>query len=104
MLILLTLPLRGMAAMGACMGSMHDTAPAAAMIGGDMDHCEHMSDQKSTDHACASCADCCTMAMSGPIMAMPGVSDFHSAPDVFPQTSHSGFLTEGPERPPKHTA
>lgn len=110
LLLLLTLPFRGMAAMGmSCAERSHEAPMAMSMGDMDMQDCEHMHDAEHdgaahADHGCAYCADCCSMAMTGPIIPSLGIADFRSTPPTLSPLSYVSFQPENPERPPRHTA
>jgi hypothetical protein len=103
LLLLLTLPFRGMAALGMFPGEMG--APAASMAAGELHDCAHMqdaADPKVADHTCSFCADCCSMAMTGPVALVVPVADFHTPSDSLSPARYAGFEPDGLERPPRH--
>lgn len=102
MVLMLTLPVQGFAYSGmqACLFSDQGAADPVAMADEAMADC-HAHDP-STQHECKFCA-ACALASALPIefaRSTPVVPIAHSfAPQ--PAASFSGFIPDGPERPPR---
>jgi hypothetical protein len=107
LLLMLALPLQTFAsasAMLGCPGSQPVTAEPAAMADEMMADChEHkQSDGAPVQHNCKHCA-ACALAAALPVPAaaasaiVPTATRFIS----YPAASFSGFIPDGPERPPR---
>lgn len=103
LLIMLTLPFRGMAALVMPVEGAQD---AQHMIMGQADGgCEHMhetSQAPAGDHTCSHCADCCSMAMAGPAILLNAIAfDLRATIPSLRDTPYLGFHPDSLDRPPR---
>ncbi len=114
-LLLLALPLHGYAALtmslcaaghlssvtAASTGHDHSAHAAAHPTAGDD---SHAAKPVGVDGKCSACAACCTavyLPTSVTDFAAPALSPVRAVPVP---TAQVGFVTDGPERPPRHLA
>ncbi len=116
--LILTLPLRAVAAVAvahcpmesasAAQSAMHGADEMEAMHCHGMDHGEQDGPRQPNPHAqgsCGHCADCCVGAFSLPASFRLPVPD-QPVSTVIPlfERAYAGFQPEGPERPPRSSA
>lgn len=106
LLLLLTLPFRGMAALSApCVGASDHAV--MSMTGGmhDGEPMHEAADPGSNAyHGCSCCVDCSTSVMTGALVLPLALAEFRSPSLSYVSPGENGFLPDGLDRPPKHTA
>jgi hypothetical protein len=102
MLLMLALPAQAFAA--AAMLDCVLVPPALAETGGMMSGC-HEPDQPDTppaQHDCKHCAACAlTSALPIPVTDGPAILSIRHGFTLSPEAAYSGFIPDGPERPPR---
>lgn len=109
LLLTLTLPLRGVAALAACGEAVghHDGFSAHPQAGAHQtdpaSHSHHHSDPADqTSALCSGCGACCTGTLSDAYGGAALAGAVHASELVaYSEHPHAGFFPEKPERPPR---